>query len=90
MRLSRSSILQTDKKNKCSLGSTHAFKHFTRNLKKTYSVNYKVLLNFQYMNKIHQTFRKKIHKTLKIIHQIKENIAPNNYNYFPKLVSHQT
>ena len=42
------------------------------------------------MNKIHQTFRKKIHKTLKIIHQIKENIAPNNYNYFPKLVSHQT
>ena len=42
MRLSRSSIIQIDKKNKCSLGSTRAFKHFTRNLKKTYSVNYKV------------------------------------------------
>ena len=41
MWLSWSSIIQIDKKNK-SLGPIRAFKHFTRNLKKTYSVNYKV------------------------------------------------
>ena len=47
MRLSRSSIIQIDEKNKCSLGSARAFKHFTRNLKKTYLVNYKVLFNYK-------------------------------------------
>ena len=44
MRLSRSFIIQIDKKNKCSLRSTRAFEHFIRNLKKTYySVNYIVV-----------------------------------------------
>ena len=63
MRLSRSSIIQIDKINKCFLGSRRAFTHFTRNLKKTSSVNYKLLLEIKHtkhLGKNTQNIRKNL------------------------------